>query len=290
MHFLRGRLFLLLLLPCAQAFGQLTLDEAVEQAMNRYPAVRASLQQVSAAAAGINVARTSYLPRADFMGQVNRATHNNVFGMLLVPSIISPISGPVLQTNSLDNVWGSAVGVLVSWEPFDFGLRRANVQAAESARDAAQAQVAVTRLQAGTAAADAFLTILAAQQTVTAARAGVERARTLNRSVETLVKNELRPGAEASRTRAEMALAETQQIQAEAAVDVGRAALAQVLGVAPESISLDPGPLLRVPAAALPGSAEISRHPLAIAQSAAVEEVKSREKALERLYFPRFNL
>jgi hypothetical protein len=57
------------------------------------------------------------------MGQVNRATHNNVFGMMLAPSIISPISGPVLRTNSLDTVWGSAVGVLVSWEPFDFGLR-----------------------------------------------------------------------------------------------------------------------------------------------------------------------
>src|SRR5207247_1818506 len=108
----------------------LTLDQAVQQALNNYPAVRSSLEQVLAAAAGIRLARTSYLPRADFLGQANRATHNNVFGMLLSQPIISPISGPVLGTNSLNSVWGSAVGVLVSWEPFDFGLRRANIEAA----------------------------------------------------------------------------------------------------------------------------------------------------------------
>ncbi len=30
----------------------------------------------------------------------------------------------------MTNVWGSAVGFLVSWEPFDFGLRAAKVNAA----------------------------------------------------------------------------------------------------------------------------------------------------------------
>ncbi len=270
--------------------AQLTLDQAVEQAMTKYPGVRASLQQVSAADAGINLARTSYLPRADFMGQVNRATHNNVFGMMLSPSIISPISGPVLRTNSLDTVWGSALGVLVSWEPFDFGLRRANVGLAHSTRDVANAQVAVTRLQAGTAAADAYLTIAAAEQTVLAAQAGVERAKVLDQVVETLAKNELRPGADASRTRAELALAETQSIQAEESVEIARAALGQVLGIAAGTIAIEPGALLKPPRDVPARALETARHPVAIAQNAAIEEVKAREKALDRSYFPRFNL
>jgi outer membrane protein TolC len=290
---MRGSRFAVILyfvLGLDAAHAQLTLEQAVEEAMAKYPAVRASLAQVSAAAAGINVARTSYLPRADFMGQVNRATHNNVFGMVLAPSIISPISGPVLRTNSLDSVWGSAVGVLVSWEPFDFGLRRANVGVAQSAREVASAQVAVTRLQAGTAAADVFLTIAAAEETVVAARAGVERARVLNEVVETLAKNELRPGADASRTRAELALAETQLIQAEQSVEVGRASLAQVLGVTVGTISIDAGVLLKPAPETTAAAAEVARHPLALAQNAAVEEVKAREKTLDRSYFPKFNL
>jgi outer membrane protein TolC len=210
--------------------------------------------------------------------------------MMMAPSILSPISGPVLRTNSLDNVWGSAVGVLVSWEPFDFGLRRANVGVAQSARDAANAQVAVTRLQAGTAAADAYLTIAAAEQTALAASAGVERAKVLHQSVDTLAKNELRPGADASRTRAELALAQTLLIQAEQSVGVARAALGQVLGVAPQTIAIDSAVLLKLPPEAPGAASAIARHPLALAQNAAIEEVRSREKALDRAYYPRFNL
>src|SRR5437899_11013987 len=111
-----------LVLPFLAAFpapAQLTLEQAVSQATAKYPAVQVSLERVSAAAAGINLARTGYLPRADFLGQLNRATHNNVFGLMLPQPlpVISAISGPVLRTNSLDNVWGTAVGALVSWEP-----------------------------------------------------------------------------------------------------------------------------------------------------------------------------
>jgi len=153
--------------------GPLTIGQAVQQSVDKYPAVRGSLEQVSAAAAGINLARTAYLPRADFLGQVNRATYNNVFGLLFPQSVIPSISGPVLGTNGLNSVWGSAVGTFVSWEPADFGLRKANVETAKATRDRATAEVNVTKLQVATAAADAFLTIAAAQQTVVAARAGV---------------------------------------------------------------------------------------------------------------------
>jgi outer membrane protein TolC len=268
----------------------LTLGQAVEQSVEKYPAVRGSLEQVSAAASGINLARTAYLPRADFLGQVNRATHNNVFGLMLPQAVIPSISGPAQGTNSLNNVWGSAVGTLVSWEPVDFGLRKANVETAKATRERAAAEVNVTKLQVATAAADAFLTIAAAQQTVVAARAGVERARVLNEVIEALAKNELRPGADASRSRAELALAQTQQIQAEQAAAVARAALAQLLGSKPETISIEPGPLLQTPAAPQVPDAAATQHPLAIAREATVTEIKAREKALDRLYYPRLYL
>src|ERR671932_421131 len=73
------------ILPRSIGWAQtsLTLDQAVQEALSRYPAVQTSLEQAAAASAAINLARTSYLPRADLIGQSNRATHNNVFGMLL---------------------------------------------------------------------------------------------------------------------------------------------------------------------------------------------------------------
>ena len=108
------------------------MGQAVQRALRNYPSVRVSREQINAAAAGIRLARTAYLPRADALAQVNRATRNNLFGLMLPQNTIPSISGPVLGTNNLETTWGSAVGMLVSWEPFDFGLRRANVAVANA--------------------------------------------------------------------------------------------------------------------------------------------------------------
>ncbi|MBI3693657.1 MAG: TolC family protein, partial [Acidobacteria bacterium] len=105
-----------------------------------------------------------------------------------------------------------------------------------------------------------------------------------------LVKNELRPGADASRSLAELAQARTQLIQAEKTEQVGRAALAQLLGVAPASVTLEVGPLLRLPAAGETPDPAPATHPKAVAQNATVDVVKAREKTLDRSYFPKFQL
>src|SRR5258706_539775 len=268
-------LSLALVAALAQSQEPLTLSQAVATAEKNYPSVRVSTEQVAAAAAGINLARTAYLPRVDGLVQLNRATRNNVFGPLLPQSVIPSMSGPVLGTNDMTNVWGSAVGLLVSWEPYDFGLRRANVEIAEASRLRAEAGVARTQFEVAAMTADAFLTVLAAQQTATAARAGVERATVLEQSVGALTRAELRPGADLSRAQAERAIAETQVIQIEQAIAVAQATLAQMLGVKATPI---PGPLLDAPPAA-PESTNVVRHPLLLEQGAIINEVKAREKA-----------
>ncbi|MBI3683468.1 MAG: TolC family protein [Acidobacteria bacterium] len=280
----------LMALCCGCATGEsITLHQAVAQSLEKYPATRVLLEQVSAAAAGVQLARTSYLPRADFLAHLNRATRNNVFGMLFPQSTLPGISGPVLTSNSVTSVWGSAVGFLVSWEPFDFGLRKANVDTADAARRRAEAGVATTRLEVATAAADAFLTILAAEQAARSAQASVERAKALEQVVGALVKAELRPGADAERTRAETALAETQLIQAEQAVAVARAALAQFLGVAPAQAGAAAGKLLEMPPE-VEAAGSVEQHPVVREQQVAIEEVKARQAALARSYYPKFAL
>src|SRR5213080_2125792 len=96
----------------------LTPAQAVEAALKNYPSIRVSQEQIQAASAGITLARTAYLPRVDALAQANRATRNNVFGLLMPQSVIPSISGPVLGTNNFGTVWGSALGGLVTWEPF----------------------------------------------------------------------------------------------------------------------------------------------------------------------------
>ncbi len=284
--------FLVLAVLCplaAHSQTRLTISQAVEGALRNYPAVRASIEQARAASSGIDLARTAYLPRADFAFQANRATRNNVFGLLLPQPVIPSMSGPVLGTNDLTTVWGSAAGMLLSWEPFDFGLRRAGVGIAEAAYRRAEASRAVTEFEVSARAADSFLTTVAAQQRVVAFRAGVERARVLDTVVAALAKAGLRPGADAARTRAELAAAETQLIQAEEVAAVSKVALAELLAAAPSSFELDSGPLL-APAPEPAAAPSLEEHPAARAQNAVIEQAKARERALARSYFPRFNI
>lgn len=270
------------------AAAPITLQQAVDQSLEKYPSIRVSLEQVSAAAAQVQLARTSFLPKADFLSQVNRATRNNVFGMLLPQSTIPPISGPPLHENKMTNVWGTAVGFLVSWEPFDFGLRKANVDAADVGRKRAEAAVDKTKLDVATTAADAFLTLLAARQMVTSAEASVTRGKSLETVVGALVKAELRPGADAERTRAEIALAETQVIQAEQAVGVSKAALAQMLGIPPAEVDAAAGRLTELPPALELAEGTVNEHPLLREQRVAIDEVKARQAALDKIWYPRF--
>lgn len=268
----------------------LTLTQAVEDALRNYPSVRVSQEQINAAAAGIQLARTAYLPRVDMLAQANRATKNNVFGLLLPQGIIPSISGPVLGTNNLETVWGSAVGTLVTWEPFDFGLRRASVAAATAARARSEATLKRTQFDVAVAVADTYVTLVAAQETVRAAQAGVDRAEVIFRTISALVNAQLRSGADASRAEAELAAARTQLIQAQQAVEVTRANLSRFVGMEPAQITVSAPKLLQLPPKQEPKPVNTTANPILMEQNSIVEQLTAQLKIPGRSYFPHFFL
>jgi len=263
----------------------LTLEQALQYAIDHYPTVRAALEQLNASTAGVSVAKSAYWPRLDSLWQSNRGTVNNIFGQVLPQSVIPAMSGPVLTSASRGSVWGSATGALFSWEPFDFGLRHASVASAEAAVARARADEELTRLDVQTAVGTAFLNIVGAQRAVAALQADVDRRDLLSRAVHTLVDNQLRPGAEASRTDAERAAAQTRLIQAQQAVTLAKITLARVLGTT-GAVAIDAATLVdRLPADAL--TAAPATHPLTQLRQAAVDVARAQEDVLSRTDLPR---
>jgi outer membrane protein TolC len=239
-----------------------TLPEALEYANTHYPTVRAAIEQVNASTANANVARSAYLPRLDAIWQTNRGTVNNIFGQLLPQSVISSLSGPVLSSSSSDTVWGTATGGLLSWEPFDFGLRGSTVREADAAVNRARADEGVTRLAVQQAVAHAFLNAVAAQQAVTAAEADLQRRQTIAQAARTLADNQLRPGAEASRADAERAAALTRAIQARQALVIARATLTQMLGLVDGPVAVNALALIESEPSETAAPADRLQHPL----------------------------
>lgn len=264
----------------------MSIAQTVAAALRNYPSIRVTQEQINAAAAAIRLAQTAYLPRVDGLVQVNRASRNTFYGLLLPQSVIPGVDG--IKANNLGTVFDSGAGVLVSWQPFDFGLRHANVAVAEAVHDQAQAALNKTRYEISVAAADAFLTVVAARQTAEAARAAVESWQALQRTIHALVSAQLRPGAEESRVAAELALAETQVAQAEQAIDVARATLTEFVGADLARANLIPGKLMEAAPDTAVAPFAPAENPLAKEQAAAIVEQQKRFDALGRSYYPQF--
>ncbi|MGA7795558.1 MAG: TolC family protein [Candidatus Acidiferrales bacterium] len=283
------------LLPKVEAQNQqapqktFTLEQAVAYALQNYPAVRASLERVSAARAGVTLARTGYLPQLNGVYQDSRATQNQVEGIWLPTPITPTVEGPV-GASSGQSFWGSQAAALFSWEPVDFGLRSAKVGQAQSAEAKSQADLALTQLQVAAAVGNYFLLAVANQQAVMAARANLERWQEFHKSIHVLVDNQLRAGADGSRADAELARAKIQLYQSQQAERVTLHTLAALMGTAGTEIKLDSGRLLDPsPAGSLP-DASVSEHPLARDQLADVRQIQTEERVLQRTDYPRLYL
>jgi outer membrane protein len=267
----------------------LTLEDALNYALQHYPAVRVSLEQVSAARSGVALARTQYLPQLSGVYQDSRATQNQVPGIWLPTPITPTAEGPV-GSSSGQSFWGSQAAALFSWEPLDFGLRSARVGQARSAEAKSQADLALTQLQVATAVGNYFLLAVANQQVVLAALANVDRWQVFDKSIHVLVDNELRPGADASRADAELARAKTQLYQAQQTGRVALDTLASLMGTAGSELQLDGGRLLELPQTVSLLETSASDHPLARDQMASVRQVQAEEKILQRSDYPRLFL
>ena len=269
--------------PLAAQSG-ISLRQAVEQALAGEPGIAAVEAERAAASAGIELARHAYWPRIEGVLQVNRATHNNVAGLLFPQSVLAPISGPPSLTNSRSSVWGTAAGALVTWEPFDFGARASAVDAARHANTRAGLTVVRTRLEIAALVADTYLTVLAAEETVKAAQAAVTRAGALTTVVDALVRAELRPGVDLTSIGAERAAAAIQVGQARRAADVALSLLRRYVGadVRPNTAGLPP-----VATGAPSAPAPSASPPAVLERQAAIDESMARLDGTRRSADPR---
>jgi outer membrane protein len=148
----------------------------------------------------------------------------------------------------------------------------------------------LTRLDVAVATVNAYLTVLAAQRTVHAAEADVQRRETFDKAVRVLVDNQLRAGADASRADAELARAKVNLARARQQEKVSRAALADILGLPDTLVEVRESILLGAPPEGAPQTTPLANNPIAEVQHARVEEAQAQVHILDRSYYPKFYL
>ncbi len=287
--FFLGGLPLLAQQPAGPPVREFTVEQAVDYALAHYPSVQASLEQYNAARSSVALARTDLLPDLQTVWQGDRGSRESVLGVLLpqYPNILTGTQGSVTP-HANRPFWTSGAGVLLSWEPFTFGYRHAEIRSALATEQRTQQQVTLTRLGVASAVAEASLALLADQQRVTVSQADLDQRQVFARSVHALVDAHLRPGADASRADAEVATARTRLIQAQTDQHVGSVALAQVLGLAGAQVSIQPGAFLETPPDAGWAEPPPARNPAALVQQGRVEEEKAKVRVLNHAWYPHF--
>lgn len=275
--------------PPASAVRQFTVQESVDYALANYPAVRAAMEQYNASKASVGLAKTSYIPRLDTVWQGDRGSRESVLGVLLpqTPNILSGTQGTVTP-HSYRPFWSSGTGILLSWEPFDFGFRRSQVRSAQTTESRIGEQVELTRLGVAAAVAEASLAVLAGEQRVNASLADVNRREVFARSVHALVDAHLRPGADASRAEAELAAARTRLILAQRDDQVDSGAFAALLGLAGTTVQIKMGPFLEIPPDRTWAETPLADHPAAITQQRRIQEADARISVLNHSFYPHF--
>jgi outer membrane protein len=267
----------------------LTLASIIQLAQAKYPAIRGAQERQEAARAAIGVARTAYLPRADMLWQINRATTNRP-NVSLVPQPIVPVPAPPARPVTGQSDWNTAAGVLLAWQPFDFGVRRSQVGVATYGYEAAQHATELSRLDVASAAAGAYLDVVAVHQTVLVQQANVDRMVTFTKTVHVLVDNALRPGADASQADAQLARARTQLIQAQTQEQVRLEALANLLQLPAQQLVIDGKDVLSSPQTSPLSETPSQAHPQARQLAALLNEQREQVHLLSRSYAPTFNL
>ena len=169
---------------------------------------------------------------------------------------------------------------------------RANVAAAAAAAPQTEAALKRTQFEVAVAAADAYLTLAAAQETVRAAQAGVDRGETVlaHHSGAGERRTAPRRGSLRARKRSWRRRAR-KWIQAQQATDVARATVSQFVGMEPARIAIAAPGIAAVAARTERRAARIlPRIPQRSSRTAVVAQAQAQLRALERSYFPRFYL
>jgi outer membrane protein TolC len=124
--FKKGLLIHLFLIFFVPVVAQTDLKSLLTLAETNYPVIAAKQAAAEAALASVSLEKNRLLPSLDAAYQTNYSTYNNITGMSY-PGQLLPISGPPTSQNYNNAVPGSAVSLLLKWEPVTFGQRNAAV-------------------------------------------------------------------------------------------------------------------------------------------------------------------
>jgi outer membrane protein len=220
------------------SFGQTDLKSLLALAETNYPVIAAKQAEADAALTSVSLEKNRLLPSLDAAYQANYSTYNNITGMSF-PGQLLPISGPPTTENYNTAVPGSAISLLLKWEPVTFGQRNATVEYNRKMYEKQLAGIEDEVLRLKFRVAFIYLEIAATNELIKVYQKNIERTGFNLKQAGTLVSAGLRPAVDSLRFRGELSKARTELFKIENLYETQKQELKELL-VTNEINDIDP--------------------------------------------------
>ena len=235
----------ILLLSACIALGEvsfaqqktLSLKEIAGLVQKNLPQLQWYKEQANAASQNIGLSKNTIVPDATVGYQANYATYNNITGMSY-PGLMMPITGPPSTTNNTNFVPGTALTLLVKWEPISFGQRNAAIQKATVAFQLANASYNQALFKQQYSALYTYLDAVYLQQLLVSTKTNINRVETALTQSLVLAREGLRPGLDTAQFQSALAQAKVNYFQAEKAYQLQLEELTRLVGLQESSIDV----------------------------------------------------
>jgi outer membrane protein TolC len=269
----------------------LTLKDAVQTALQNYPAIKAKANYVNSSKAVVEQSRKEYLPDLTVSFQHDYGTVNGTTGPLYaLRNAGSTASGgaPLDEQN-----WHSAFGALyltnVNWDFYSFGKAKEKIKTSQAVVERDQSDLVQEQFQQEIRVSAAYLNLLAAQRLTQSWRNNLERAVALQGIVTSRVKNGLNAGVDSSLANAEVSSARITLTRAKDYEQEQANQLAILMGVPDQAFQLDTLFVARIPGA-LFDSANKQQHPILSFFQRRIDLSNEQVKYFKTFYYPTFSL
>jgi outer membrane protein len=257
----------------------LKLEDAVQLALDKNPALRASAEEAEVARARVGQQRAAWFPRLDFSQGFTRG--NNpvyVFGTLLTQRQFTAANFALSGLNAptpLDNFLTRLEGQMLL---FDWRRTALRISGAKKMLSAAELQTEQDRQDLILRVVRAYYDVVVARENLAAAREALRSAEANEQRVRTMAEAGLVVTSDLLSAQVQRAQMRERVIRAENAVELARLALGREMGVEPAAMR-EPNATLSEPPPTTLAAEEWER--IALAERPALRAAELQERAAE---------
>jgi len=282
--------FLIILLKFSSSYGQkvFTLKDALSEGTKNYGIIKAKTKYAEASKIAVQQAKRENLLNFSLSAQQDFGTVNGQFGPLFgFNGLGVASSGPALAQQNSNAAFGASYLTNFNWDFFAFGKAKQKVKVAEAMALKDSKDLDQELFQHKIKIAAAYLNLIAAQQLKRSYEKNLNRADTFRRIAIAKVLSGMIPGVDSSQANAEYSSAKillTKSIDQEASISNQ---LFQLVGIAPQTYSLDSFFINRIPKISS-DSIAFQKHPLLQFYKSRINASDAQSRFIKKSSYPVF--